>query len=69
VKVKGLPNSQEDREVYLRELHAGKLVDILKDGGMVEITPDPTWMPEDLYVAINYARAEGATVTITMIPR
>jgi hypothetical protein len=63
-----LPTNQEDREVYLRNLGVGKLVDILKAGGIVDIEPDSTWMPDDLYVAISYARVEGATVTITMDP-
>lgn len=67
--VQRLPSNQEDREVYLRDIHAEMVVDTLKDGHIVEITPDSTWLPDDLYVAISYARAEGANVTIQMIPR
>lgn len=65
-----LPNNQEDREVYLREHDAGNFIEAVK-GAQTEqadtliMMLDAFWNePELLYIALNYARDQGVTVTM-----
>jgi hypothetical protein len=65
-----LPASQEDREVYLREHDAGQFIEAVKstkqDGDTLVMMLDAFWgEPEALYVALNYARDEGVSITLT----
>jgi hypothetical protein len=66
-----LPNNQEDREVYLREHEAGNFIEAVQGVQKEKVdtlimTLDAFWgEPELLYVALNYARDEGVTVTMT----
>lgn len=67
-----LPNNQEDREVYLREHNAANFVTAVtdtrtKEADTVIMTLDAfAGEPELLYVALDYARSNG--VTVTMVP-
>jgi hypothetical protein len=69
--VHALPNNQEDREVYLREHDAGDFIEAVgstqtKQAGTLIMMLDAFWgEPELLYVALNYARDQGVTVTMT----
>jgi hypothetical protein len=66
-----LPNNQEDREVYLREHDAGQFIEAVnstqtKKADTLIMMLDAFWGdPELLYVALNYARDQGVTVTMT----
>jgi hypothetical protein len=65
-----LPNNQEDREVYLRDLDAANFIIAFTDARKNKI--DTLIMtldafehePELLYVALDYAKHSGVTVTI-----
>lgn len=65
-----LPNNQEDREVYLREQNAGEFIEAVqstqtKQADTLIMMLDAFWgEPELLYVALNYARDQGVTVTM-----
>jgi hypothetical protein len=65
-----LPNNQEDREVYLREHDAGQFVESVSSTQTTKADTlimmlDAFWgEPELLYVALNYARDQGVTVTM-----
>jgi hypothetical protein len=65
-----LPNNQEDREVYLREHDAGNFIEAVsstqtKQADTLIMMLDAFWNePELLYVALNYARDQGVTVTM-----
>ncbi len=65
-----LPTNQEDREVYLRQHDAGNFVEAVsgaqtKKADTLIMMLDAFWNePELLYVALNYARDQGVTVTM-----
>jgi hypothetical protein len=65
-----LPNNQEDREVYLREHDAGQFIKAVrntqtKKADTLIMMLDAFWgEPELLYIALSYARDQGATVTM-----
>jgi hypothetical protein len=66
-----LPTNQEDREVYLWEHGDGRFIDLVKsakrnDEMLIIKLDDPIWgnEPEQLYVALSYARDEDMPVTI-----
>jgi hypothetical protein len=65
-----LPSNQEDREVYLREHDAGEFIEAVqsaqtKQADTLIMILDAFWgEPELLYVALNYARDQGVTVTM-----
>jgi len=65
-----LPNNQEDREVYLRERDAGDFVEAVSStqtkqaGTLIMMLDAFLGEPELLYVALNYARDQGVTVTM-----
>jgi hypothetical protein len=66
-----LPTNQEDREVYLREHHKEMFIEAVKTtqtrADTLITMLDSFWgEPELLYVALNYARDQG--VTVTMMP-
>jgi hypothetical protein len=66
-----LPHNQEDREVYLREHEAGNFIKAVQGvqkekADTLIMMLDAFWgEPELLYVALNYARDQGVTVTMT----
>jgi len=66
-----LPNNQEDCEVFLREHDAGDFIEAVnstqtKQADTLIMMLDAFWgEPELLYVALNYARDQGVTVTMT----
>jgi len=69
-----LPNNQEDREVYLRDLNAGNFIETVRDTRRDSL--DTVVMtikafdgePELLYVALDYAFNCGMTVTMAPDP-
>jgi hypothetical protein len=65
-----LPDNQEDREVYLREVGAGEFVDALKKrkktGDTLVQMLHPTWQTDIIYVALEYMQAEGDTLTLVV---
>jgi hypothetical protein len=68
--VQGLPNNQEDREVYLHEHDAGSFIDSVtkaqREKAPVIMMLDAFWRePDVLYVALDYARSSGVDVTLT----
>jgi hypothetical protein len=65
-----LPANQEDQEVYLREHDAASFIDAI-NGAQAKNTNTVIMMldafhhePELLYVALDYARSCGVTVTM-----
>jgi hypothetical protein len=67
-----LPDNQEDREVYLRDHNAPSLITAVTDARANDLDTVIMMLdafhgdPELLYVALDYARSQG--VTITMAP-
>lgn len=65
-----LPNNQEGREVYLREHDAGNFIEAVRStqtekADTLIMMLDAFWHePELLYVALDYARDQGVTVTM-----
>ena len=65
-----LPNNQEDREAFLREHDAGDFIEAVnstqtRQADTLIMMLDAFWRePELLYVALNYARDKGVTVTM-----
>jgi hypothetical protein len=64
-----LPDNQIDREAYLRDINAGKLVEILKSGDEVLVEIDSSWEPETILVAVAYAMGAGATIKMIVRPK
>lgn len=65
-----LPDNQEDREVYLREIGAGEFVDALKErkntGDILVQMLNQTWETDTIYVALEYMRTEGDALTLVV---
>lgn len=65
-----LPDNQEDREVYLRDHNAANFITAVNDArgdtiDTVIMTLDAFHQePDLLYVALDYAKHNGVTVTI-----
>jgi hypothetical protein len=67
------PDTQEDREVYLREHRAARFIEMVNDArhqsAAVIMTVKAFWgEPETLYVALEYAYHSGVGVTMAKQP-